>query len=119
VNAGKAQTAYMMRQHEHGHYLPFTYIAIGRHTAATATAPTWATEITSAGGARASGHRVHADHLGGLRHAQLTKTFTFTTSGTFAVSEFGVFNSSTGAPMLCRQTFATINVIPNDTLAVT
>jgi len=120
VNAGKAQVAYMIVNTNTGTYLPFTYIAIGTGTtAATATDTGLGTEITTAGGGRAASTVSTQTTSVAYDTAQLTKTFTFTTGGTFAVSESGCFNSSTGAPMLCRQTFATINVIPNDTLAVT
>jgi hypothetical protein len=120
VNDGKAHVAYMIAQTNTGTYLPFTYIAIGSGTtAATATDTNLGTEITTAGGGRASATVTRVTTTVTNDTAQLTKTFTFTTSGTFAVSESAVFNSTTSAPMLCRQTFATINVVPNDTLAVT
>ena len=120
VNAGKAQVAYMIQAQNTGTYLPFTYIAIGTGTtAATATDTGLGTETTTAGSGRAAATVSTQTTTVAYDTAQLTKTFTFTTSGTFAISESGVFNSNTGAPMLCRQTFATINVIPNDTLAVT
>lgn len=120
VNDGKAHVAYMINQTNTGTYLPFTYIAIGTGTTtATATDTALQTEITTAGGGRASATVSRVTTSVAYDTAQLQKTFTFTTGGTFAVSESGVFNSSTSTPMLCRQTFATINVVPNDTLAVT
>jgi hypothetical protein len=120
VNAGKAQVAYMINQTNTGTYLPFTYIEIGTGTtAATATDTGLGAAITTAGGGRASATVTRVTTSVADDTAQLTKTFTFTTGGTFNVSESGVFNSSTGAPMLCRQTFAAIPVLPNDTLAVT
>lgn len=120
VNDGKAQVAYMINQTNTGTYLPFTYIAIGTGvTAATATDTGLGTEITTAGGGRAASTVSRVTTAVANDTAQLTKTFTFTTSGTFAVTESAVFNSNTSIPMLCRQTFAAINVVPNDTLAVT
>ena len=120
VNDGKAQVAYMINQTNTGTYLPFTYIAIGTGTTtATATDTALQTEITTAGGGWASATVSRVTTSVANDTAQLTKTFTFTTGGTFAVTESGCFNSNTGTPMLCRQTFAAINVVPNDTLAVT
>ncbi len=120
VNDGKAQVAYMINQTNTGTFLPFTYIAIGTGTTtATATDTALGTETTTAGSGRAAATVSRVTTTVANDTAQLTKTFTFTTGGTFAITESGVFNSSTSTPMLCRQTFAAINVVANDTLAVT
>lgn len=120
VNAGKSEVAYLMGTASAGTHLPFTYIAIGLGTtAATATDTALGSEITTSGGPRAAGTITSQTTTVAYDTLQIAHTFTFATSGTFAVTESGVFNSNTGAPMLCRQTFAAINVVSGDTLAVT
>jgi len=120
VNDGKANVAYLLGSAASGTYQPFTYIAIGTGTAAaTATDTSLSTEATTAGAGRAAGTVSRVTTTVANDTMQVTKTFTFTTGGTFAITESGVFSSNTGAPMLCRQTFAAINVVSGDTLAVT
>lgn len=96
----------------------FTFIAIGTGTAApAATDTTLGSEISTGGGARAAAtaSRVTTDVTNDT--AQLVHTFTFT--ATFAVTEAGVFNASSGGVLLQRQTFSAINVVSGDSLQVT
>ena len=53
--------------------------------------------------------------------AQIAKTFTFTTTGSYAITEAAVFNAVTtsSGTMLCRQIFAAINVVATDVLNLT
>lgn len=120
TNLGKAETAYLMGVASNGTRLPFTYIALGLGTtAATATDTALGSEITTSGGGRSAATVSQQTTTVAGDTNQLTHTFTFNASGTFAITESAVFNSTTGGPMLCRQTFAAINVVSADTLAVT
>lgn len=119
-NVGKAEVAYLASVGVTGTHYTYQYIAIGTGTtAASSTDTALGTEITTSGGARAAGTVTSATTTTTSDTMQIAKTFTFTTSGTFAVTESAVFNSTTGGPMLCRQTFAAINVVSGDTLTVT
>lgn len=120
VNVGKSEVAYLMGIGVTGTHYTYQYIAIGVGTTTAITTDTaLGSEITTSGGARATGAVTSQTTTVTYDTLQIAKTFTFTTSGTFAVTESGVFNSTTGGPMLCRQTFAAINVVSGDTLAVT
>lgn len=100
---------------------PFAYIGIGTGTTAvTSTDIALETEMTTAGGERglAALSRVTTDVTNDT--AQLVKTFVFTTTGSYGISEYAVFNStSSGATMLCRQTDTPITVVNTDSLQVT
>lgn len=105
-----------------GSTAPMSYIAIGTGTASAASSDVaLQTELTTAGGQRslATLSRVTTDVTNDT--ARLVKTFTFTTTGTYAISEAAVFNSVTtsSGTMLCRQTFTPISVVGTDTLQVT
>ncbi|MCD6583644.1 MAG: hypothetical protein J7K71_03045 [Candidatus Omnitrophica bacterium] len=49
-----------------------------------------------------------------------TATFdaTFSFSSSYAITEAGIFNASSGGTMLARQTFSAINVASGDTLKI-
>jgi len=119
VNTGYAAVAGLIIQT--GSTSPFSYLAIGQSTqAAASTDIALYSEITTGGGERslATLSRVTTDVTNDT--PQLAKTFTFTTTGTFAITEAAVFaSSSSGATMLCRQIFAAINVVATDTLNLT
>ena len=115
VSAGKAGVA--SRINGAGSESAFTYIAIGTGTnAASAGDTALQTEITTGGGARAAATctRVTTDTTNDT--AKLSKTFTFTSS--FAVTESGVFNASSGGTLLARQVFSAINVESGDSITI-
>lgn len=118
TNTGIAGIAGLIIQS--GSTAPFSYIAIGTSTAtASSTQTTLTSEISTGGGERGAGtlSRVTTDITNDT--AQILKTFTFTTTGSFAITEAGVFNASASGTMLCRQVFTAITVTTNDTLDVT
>lgn len=96
----------------------FTYIAIGIGTTAAAQGDTTLqSEITTNGGQRAAAtvSRVTTDVTNDT--AQLVDTFSFT--GSFAVTESGVFNAASNGVLLARRVFTAINVISGDSLQIT
>jgi len=117
VDVGKAGVAGLIIQT--GSTSPFSYIALGTGTNAASTADTaLQTEISTGGGERALATLSRVTTSVTNDTAQLVHTFTFT--GSYAVTEAGVFNSSSsGATMLSRQTFAPTSVVAFDTLQVT
>jgi hypothetical protein len=122
VNDGLAAVAGLIIQT--GSTSPFTYLAIGTSTTAVSSTDTALYgELTTGGGQRslATLSRVTTDVTNDT--AQLVHTFTFTTTGTYPITEAGVFNvvttSSGSGAMLCRQIFTAINVVNTDTLEIT
>ncbi len=121
TNAGKTEVVGLFNSDQSGSYTAFDYIAIGTGTtAADASDTQLEAEIVSNGGQRRGG----ADVTGTLVTTTVTNdtsqwvtTFSFT--GSFAVTESGVFNNSSGGTMLCRQTFSAINVASGDSLQIT
>lgn len=99
----------------------FTYLALGTGTAAPASSDTaLQTEVTTGGGERASAtvSRVTTDTANDT--VQLAYTFTFTTTGSIAITEAGIFNSSgSSGTMLSRATFSAYTVVSTNTLAAT
>lgn len=96
----------------------FTYIAIGTgSTAAAITDTTLGAEITTNGGQRAAATVSLTTTDGANDTARLVLTYTF--SGSFAVTESGVFNASPAGTLLARQVFSAINVISGDSLQIT
>jgi hypothetical protein len=45
--------------------------------------------------------------------------YTFTVTGTAAVTESGVFNAASSGVLLARQVFSAINVVNGDSLQIT
>lgn len=118
TNVGKAEIAGLICADQAASYTAFDYIAIGTGTtAASDTDTALEAEITSGGGERqnATGTIVTTDTTDDT--AQFEATFNFTSS--FAVTEAGLFNASTGGTMLCRKVFDVINVVSGDKLQVT
>lgn len=96
----------------------FTYVAVGTGVGAFATSDTTlGTETAASGLTRAAGTASIVTTTITNDTAQVAKTFTVT--GTVAVTESGLFNASSGATLLARQTFSAINVVNGDSLAVT
>lgn len=97
---------------------PFDYIAIGTGTTAfNASQTALVTESTNNGAERDQGtaSRVTTDVTNDT--ARVVLTFNFT--GSFAITESGLFNDPSAGTMLCRQTFTAINVVSGDSLQVT
>ncbi len=119
TNAGKAEAAALLLTDVSG--TDFDYIAIGTGTtAADATDTALEHEIVTGGGERRGGADVTGSQVTTSvtnDTAQWVTTFTFTSS--FAVTESGIFNASSGGDMLCRQTFSAINVSSGDSLQIT
>jgi len=110
TNTGKAQVAGLINGVVTDY---FEYIAIGTDTtsaSASDTALGAETHRTSATTSRTTTSVTNDT-------AQLVATFDFTDS--YAITESGVFDASTGGNMLCRQTFSAINVASGDSLQVT
>lgn len=116
VTAGKAHVAGLLLVDVGG--TAFDYIAIGTGTTAAAAGDTaLGTEITTNGGQRAAGTGTRVTTTVTNDTAQLVLTYSFT--GSFAVTESGIFNASSAGTMLCRQVFSAINVVNGDSLQVT
>jgi len=116
VNAGLAQIAGLILTDIGG--TAFDYIAFGTGTTAAAvTDTTLKTEITTSGGERKAGTGTRTTTSVTNDTAQLVATFTFT--GSFALTESGVFNASSDGTMLSRQVFAAVNVVSGDQIQVT
>jgi hypothetical protein len=120
VNAGIAGVAGLVIQS--GTTAPFTYIAIGTSTAAAASSDTALyAECTTGGGERgvAVVSLVTTDVANDT--AQLVRTFSFTTTSGYSVTEAAVFNTVTtsSGTMLCRQIFTPFSVSSPDTLEIT
>lgn len=116
TNAGFAEVAGLITSDVGG--TAFDYIAIGTGTnAAAATDTALQTEISTNGGERAAGTGTRTTTTVANDTMQLVVTFTFT--GSFAVTESGVFNDASAGTMLARQVFSAINVISGDSLQIT
>lgn len=111
VNAGKAAVAGLILTDVS--VSDFDQIAIGTGTTAPAAGDTaLETETHRSAG---TGSRVTTSVTDDT--AQLVVTFNF--SGSYAITEAGVFNAGSGGDMLCRQTFSAINVANGDSLEIT
>jgi len=116
VSAGAAGVA--SRINGAGSEAAFTYIAVGiGTTAAAAGNTTLESEIVDSGLARAAAtaSRVTTDVTNDT--AQLL--YTFSVTGTKAVTESGVLNAASAGTLLARQVFSAVNVVNGDSLQVT
>jgi hypothetical protein len=94
---------------------PVTAIALGIDTPSTTAL---GSEITTAGGSRGAATVSNTTTTTTGDTEQWVKTFTF--SGSFAITEEGLFNNNTsGGIMLASQSFSAINVVDTDTLQIT
>lgn len=98
---------------------PVTAIAIGVGTTAAAAGDTaLESEITTNGGQRGAATVTNTTTTTANDTEQWVKTFTFT--GSFAVTEEGLFdNNTSGGNMLARQVFSSVNVVSGDVLQFT
>ena len=116
TNAGKAGVA--SRINGAGSEAAFTYVGIGIGTTAANAADTaLQSEITTAGGQRASATPTRTTTTVTNDTARNVVTFTFT--GAFAVTEAGELNASSAGVLLNRQVFTAVNVASGDSLQVT
>lgn len=116
TNAGMAGVA--SRINGAGSEAAFTYIAVGTGTtAANAADTTLETEITDSGLARAAAtaSRVTTD----VTNDTAQNLYTFSVTGTKAVTESGVLNAASSGVLLARQVFSAVNVVNGDSLQVT
>jgi len=109
VSAGKAQVAGLINGATTG---VFNYIAIGTGTTAPASTDT----ALGAEVARASATVGRTTTNVTNDTATWSATFNFTAS--YAITEAGIFNASTGGTMLARQTFSAVNVVSGDSLTI-
>ena len=111
TTVGKTQLALLA----YGSGTAFTAIAIGVGTPSSTALGSEST--TNGGGRRSTTDVVKTNPSAGV--AQWVTTFSFT--GALALTEEGIFNSGSASSgtMLASQTFAAINVVNTDTLAIT
>ena len=115
TNAGKAEIAGLIVSDISG--TAFDYIAIGTGTGTAAVTDT-ALGTTETARSSVTGTRTTTTVTNDT--AQYVTTFGF--AGANAVTEVGIFNTSSSATtgdMLARQTYAALNVAAGDTLQVT
>lgn len=94
---------------------PVTAIALGIGTGGTTSLNS---EITTNGGARGAATVTNTTTTTTGDTEQWVKTFTFT--GSFAITEEGLFdNNTSGGNLMAYQTFSAINVVDTDTLQIT
>jgi hypothetical protein len=110
VNVGKAQVSGLIGGVVTG---TFGYVALGTGTTAPASTDTaLQSEVVRVSSTNSQvTTNVTNDTL------QLQATFNFTAS--YAITEAGIFNASTGGTMLARQTFGAINVASGDSIVIT
>lgn len=116
TSAGKAGVA--SRINGSGAEAAFTYIAVGTGTTAANVADTTLeTEIVDSGleRAAATASRVTVD----VTNDAARLVYTFSVTGTKAVTESGVLNASSSGVLLARQVFSAVNVVNGDSLQVT
>ena len=100
----------------------FEWIAIGIGTDDVATTDTALGSESTTGGCERDTTAATVSLVttsGGTTDDTLQLVTEFTITGTFAITESGVFNDDTTGVMLARQKFAAINVSSGDTLQIT
>jgi len=120
TDAGKALVAarIALDSGDSGGEAKANYIAIGEGTTpAAATDTALETEITTAGGERATATVTKETTDVANDTIVLTKTFTFT--GSFNISESGVLNDAAAGDLLNHQVFSAIPVLSGDSLELT
>jgi len=111
VNNGKAQAAGLINGVVTNF---FEYLAIGTGTTTPAAADSGlAAEVGTRGSATCTRQTTTVTN----DTAQLVATFTF--NGSTALTESGIFDSSSSGSMLTRATYAAINVASGDSLQLT
>ena len=116
VNAGKAEVAALLGAIAGG--AAFTYLAVGTGTVAPAATDTaLGAEITTGGLARVASTNTQVTTTAANDTLQMVGEWT--ASASHAVTEAGAFNDASAGDMLCRQTFAVINLVSADKLETT
>jgi len=111
VNAGKSEVAGLIIGDTGA--TAFGYVAIGTGTTAPSASDTALENETHRTSATTSLTTTNVTN----DTAQLQATFNFT--GSYAITECGIFNASSGGDMLARQTFDVLNVANGDNLTMT
>lgn len=115
VNAGLAQLALLAGD---ATATPFTYIAVGTSTTATAGSQTaLSAEITDSGLARVAGTVSRITTT--VTNDTYKITTTFSVSGTKTVEEVGIFNASSSGTMLSRALTTSKALASGDEFTVT
>ena len=109
VDVGKAQVAGLINGVV---TTAFTYVAIGTGTTAPSSSDT-ALENEVARTVATTGRTTT-----NVTNDTATWDATFNFTSSYAITEAGIFDSSTGGNMLARQTFSAINVQSGDTLTI-
>lgn len=116
TNAGIAAIA--GRINGHGSVAAFTYIAVGTGTtAADVTDTALEAEITDSGLARANGTVDRETDT--VTNDTASITYTWTASGSKAVTESGVLNAGASGILLNRQVFSAVNLVNGNSFQVT
>jgi hypothetical protein len=110
VNSGKAQVSGLIGGVVTG---VFSYLALGTGT----TAPSSTDTALQSEVVRASSTNTRVTTNVTNDTLQLQATFNFTAS--YAITEAGIFNASTGGVLLARSTFAALNVANGDSIVIT
>lgn len=104
------------------------FAAIGIGTGATAAAATDTALQTGVTAAGAADGGTHAIPTASVTASSVTTTIandtaqfigTVTAAGSLAITESGLFNADVNGTMLCRQTFAAVNLAIGDSLQLT
>ena len=116
TSAGKAGIA--SRISGAGAEAAFTYVAIGIGTTAAAIGDTTlVSEITTVGGQRAADASLTRETTT-VTNDTAVIDYTYTFTGTLAVTESGILNASSAGTLLSRRVFSAINVVSGDSLQV-
>ena len=116
TNAGHA--GYASRANGSGAEAVFTYLAVGTGTNAAAVGDTTLqTEITDSGLARANATASRV--TGSVTNDTARLTYTWSVSGTKAVTEIGILNASSSGTLATRSVFSAVNVVNGDSLTAT
>lgn len=114
--AGKAGAA--SRLNGAGGEAAFTWIALGTGVVAPATGDTTlGTEIVASGLARANSTVSRVTTT--VANDTMQNTFTWTASGSVAITEAGILNAAAVGTLLSRQTFSVVNVVSGDGFTIT
>lgn len=116
VNAGLAGIA--SRLNGSGAEAAFTYLAVGTGAVAAAAGDTTlGTELSASGLARAAATATRATTT--VTNDTAVLDYTWSVTGTAAVTEVGALNAASVGTLLGRQVFAAINVANGDSLQMT
>ena len=111
TNVGKAAAA--SRWNGDGGEAAFTYLAVGTGTTSPSASDTALENEVARGAATVSRETTN------VTNDTAVATYTFSLSSSYAITEMGLFNASSGGTMAARNTFSAINVDENVDLQVT